>query len=193
MARELDGSPVKPDCPLSGISPGRPINSRICKPAGWGVALVALNPHFAGEAHGSLRGGLQGWPLNLSRTPVRHGDPSDSGTWSRMASSGKGAQYKRNSHRYVPGPLPGKSGGSATSSAGQPACSVAGRTAPTRAPRTAASSLSPVETGGAPLAFNYSQLICRANGLVFFHQKTSCPGFPQIPPFPSSTLPRRAI
>lgn len=54
--------------------------------------------------------------------------------------------------------------------------------------RIRVSSLSLVETGIAPLAFNYSQFTCRANRFVVFHQKTSCPGFPQVSPSPSSDL-----
>lgn len=48
----------------------------------------------------------QGTPAGVSSKPLRdplcgHGDPRDPSPWNRMAFSGKGSQWARNSHHYV--------------------------------------------------------------------------------------------
>lgn len=112
-----------------------------------------------------------------------HGDPRDSAPWSRMAFSGKGAQWARNRPRYVPGPLAGKFGGSATSLAGQPACGVAGRTAPTHAPRTAANSRPGGNRRGSP-GFQLLSAYLQGERICIFPPKTLLSWIPPDSPFP---------
>lgn len=108
MDQELDGhysqAPVKLDLTPPRYQSRRLRSSRpapACRPARLGAAALRLRAPTSREKRVTRE-----TPAGESSKPLQeplcgHGDPRDPSPWNRMAFSGKGSQWARNSHHYV--------------------------------------------------------------------------------------------
>lgn len=81
------------------------LQARTCAPACARAWAAALPPRAPTSREKRV---TQGTPAGVSSKPLqdplyRHEDPRDPSPWNRMAFSGKGSQWARNSHHYVQG------------------------------------------------------------------------------------------
>lgn len=174
--------------PQALVPAAKKLKASTCEPACARVGCCSTAPSPTSRE----KRVTQGTPAGVSSKPLRdplcgHGDPRDPSPWNRMAFSGKGSQWARNSHHYVQS-LPRESSVSLLGALADPRAASRGGPRPHALPESQ-SAHSPWQKQASLLWLSITlSLTCRANRSVFFHQKTSCSGFPQISPSSSYDL-----